>query len=258
MKLTILGLIHLHERSLLLFSFTFLYVGRSRRSSVSFRWVRLVRAIVSTESSFKKHRNIFIVDFAGRLNRDAYDIRNMVRRVWIHYAMLPLESKNAATVFRELNGRWECKRARALGKTTEGSNVDAYGISDLKTLCCFRWASSHAPHPVFRIETIPPGTCTPPCPVSRVLSLRPIGILNSFSLAQNNFSKKKNRIKCAPAGWPPMRTHRDQPAISEYFYSRVHRRKTFFVEDIILRDYSDPVAITLCRNKRSFQNLLIP
>lgn len=27
---------------------------------------------------------------------------------------------------------------RALDKTTEGSNVNAYGISDLKTLCCFR------------------------------------------------------------------------------------------------------------------------
>lgn len=80
---------------------------------------------------------------------------------------------------------------RALDKTTEGSNVDAYGISDLKTLCCFRWASSHAPHPVFRIETIP-RTCTRSrCPVSRVPSLRLIGILKSFSLAQNNFSKKK-------------------------------------------------------------------
>lgn len=45
------------------------------------------------------------------------------------------EFKYVGVVFRELTGR----QANALAKQrTEGSNVDAYGISDLKTLCCFR------------------------------------------------------------------------------------------------------------------------
>lgn len=131
---------------------------------------------------------------------------------------LPFESKNVSLQFfanwTAVHTRrgWQ-REERALGKTTEGSNVDAYGISDLKTLCCFRWVGSHAPHPVFRIETIPPSPHlhTHPLtlfasplrplinPVSRVPSLRPIGILKSFSLAQNNFSKKRKKIsnKCA-------------------------------------------------------------
>ncbi|KAL2734480.1 hypothetical protein V1477_013657 [Vespula maculifrons] len=50
-------------------------------------------------------------------------------------ARILAESKYVGVVFRELTGR---QAANALAKQrTEGSNVDAYGISDLKTLCCF-------------------------------------------------------------------------------------------------------------------------
>lgn len=47
----------------------------------------------------------------------------------------PLESK--VLVFRELTSRQ--RDARNARKTTRrDQTVDAYGISDLKTLCCFR------------------------------------------------------------------------------------------------------------------------
>jgi len=48
--------------------------------------------------------------------------------------MLPLRIEERYYSF----SRIKRARERALDKTTEGSNVDAYGISDLKTLCCFR------------------------------------------------------------------------------------------------------------------------
>lgn len=80
----------------------------------------------------------------------------------------PLESK--VLVFRELTSRQ--RDARNARKTTRrDQTVDAYGISDLKTLCCFRWASSHAPHPVFHTRWIPPPSHLPsPSPSTRSLT----------------------------------------------------------------------------------------
>nr|KAF7387546.1 hypothetical protein H0235_018268 [Vespula pensylvanica] len=75
-------------------------------------------------------------DFFAPLVGRVFGIETLPVPGILYRARILAESKYVGVVFRELTGR---QAANALAKQrTEGSNVDAYGISDLKTLCCFR------------------------------------------------------------------------------------------------------------------------
>lgn len=112
------------------------------------------------------------------------------------------ESKNVATVFRELNGRESArstKQQRDQTWTLMGSAIwKRCVVSGEPALTRHTLFSALKSSPIPAHTHVHTYTYThvySRCPVGRVSSLRPIGILKSFSLAQNNFSKKKKNKK---------------------------------------------------------------